>query len=502
MAYLLGIDLGTTFTAAAIASGTGSEPAMVGLGNRALQVPSVLFLADDPPGAFVVGEAAERRGLVEPARVVREFKRRLGDQVPVLVNGSPFSADALMAQLLSWVVAQVTQRTGEAPGSVVLTHPASWGPFKLEAFRQVAKLADVPATQWVPEPVAAAAQYAARAKIAVGDRLAVYDLGGGTLDVCVLEKTDEGFAMLGPAEGVEHLGGADFDEALFQLVLRGLGDRLAQLDSDDPQVTTGLARLRRDCVEAKEALSAEVEVAVPVALPGVATSVRVTRGEFEALIRPTLQHSVEAMTRALRAAKVTADELAGIVLVGGSSRIPLVGELLQREFHVTTAIDTHPKHDIALGAVRLIQDQRMAGGDDDDDEPVESAPVPMPITRATPRPTPTPPPTAAATPTPPAGPAPAPATGAAAGSPAAAPGASSPTAAAAALPSWPPVRPAPGSPPPPPSAAAASVESSPRSSGQAPSGQAPSGQAPSGRPRHRSRALGLGTARCAPRGPS
>lgn len=374
MPYLLSVDLGTTFTAAATAS--GGEPAMVGLGNRALQIPSVLFLADE---GFVVGEAAERRGLVEPARVVREFKRRLGDHVPVLVAGSPYSADALMAQLLSWVVAQVSERMGEPPTGVVLTHPASWGPFKLEALNQVGVIADIGPTQWCAEPVAAAAQYAARVKIKPGDRLAVYDLGGGTFDICVLEKTETGFAMLGAPEGVEHLGGADFDEALFQLVRRGLGDRLAEADPDDPQTTSGLARLRRDCVEAKEALSSEVEVTVPVTLPGVGTSVRVTRAEFEGLIRPTLQQTVDAMHRALRAAAVTPAELASIVLVGGSSRIPLVGEMLQREFGVGTAIDTHPKHDLALGAVRLIQDlgaspAAVAAG-------IASRPVPMPITR-------------------------------------------------------------------------------------------------------------------------
>src|SRR5690349_10971930 len=90
MGYRLGVDLGTTFTAAAMRN--GGPPSMLGLGNRALQIPSVLYLQED--GQFLVGEAAERRGATDPARVVREFKRRIGDPIPLMVAGTPFSAQA------------------------------------------------------------------------------------------------------------------------------------------------------------------------------------------------------------------------------------------------------------------------------------------------------------------------------------------------------------------------------------------------------------------------
>ena len=354
MSYLLGVDLGTTFTAAAMAD--GAEPTMVGLGNRALQIPSVLFLDAD---GFVVGEAAERRGVVEPDRVVREFKRRLGDHIPLLVGGSPFSAELLTARLLTWVVATSTERLGEAPESVVLTHPANWGPFKMEIFGQVATLADISNVQWVPEPVAAAAQYASRARVETGGKLAIYDLGGGTFDVCVVEKTTQGFRMLGSPDGVEHLGGADLDHALFERVMTGLADRIGGLDPDDPGLAVGLGRLRRDCVEAKEALSSDVTTVVPVSLPGLSTTVRVTRSEFEELIRPALEETVAATRRGLNSAGVDPSDLDGIVLIGGSSRIPLVGEMLQQKLGIPAALDTHPKHDVALGAARLAEAQSI-----------------------------------------------------------------------------------------------------------------------------------------------
>ena len=348
MAYRLGVDLGTTFTAAAVDDGSG--PTMVGLGNRALQVPSVLFLQQD--GTFLFGEAAERRAAVEPDRAVREFKRRLGDTVPILVAGRPFSAQALTAKLLGWVIERVIEQQGSAPDEVVLTYPANWGGYKRELLDQVVTLADLPGAVTCTEPEAAASQYTTRSRLSPGDRLVVYDLGGGTFDVCVLQKQEVGFRVLGSPDGIEHLGGIDFDEAVFGQVLAELGDAAAGLDPADPQVTAGVARLRRECVEAKEALSNDVDAVVPVALPGLSVAVRVTRTDFEALITPALQDTLAAVRRALRSADTSADSIAAVVLVGGSSRIPLVSHLLQGEFGGRMAMDIHPKHDIALGALR------------------------------------------------------------------------------------------------------------------------------------------------------
>jgi actin-like ATPase involved in cell morphogenesis len=325
---------------------------MLGLGNRALQIPSVLYLQED--GQFLVGEAAERRGATDPSRLVREFKRRIGDPIPLMVAGTPFSAQALSARLLSSVVATATERRGGPPDEIVLTYPANWGAYKRELVDQVISLAGIGPTVTCPEPQAAAIQYAAQAHLRTGDRVAVYDLGGGTFDVCVLEKTGNGFTILGNPEGIEQLGGVDFDEAVFQHVVGALGPSLEDLDLDSPEGRTALTRLRRDCVEAKEALSVDVDTMIPVTLPGRSTSVRLTRAELETLIAPALEQTVEATGRALRASGTTSDRLTAIVLVGGSSRIPLVSHLLQSRFSTPTALDTHPKHDIALGAVQFI----------------------------------------------------------------------------------------------------------------------------------------------------
>jgi molecular chaperone DnaK len=182
--YRLGIDLGTTFTAAASVA-DGVDPTMIGLGNRALQVPSVLFLQED--GSFLVGEPAERRGLSDPTRVVREFKRRLGDTVPRIVGGAAYSVESLTAHLLRWVYDTASERLGESPDVVMLTHPANWELFKLSVFDHAVEMAGLERTLRCTEPEAAAAQYAARANLSDGDRVMVYDLGGGTFDVAIME---------------------------------------------------------------------------------------------------------------------------------------------------------------------------------------------------------------------------------------------------------------------------------------------------------------------------
>lgn len=352
MGYRLGVDLGTTFTSAAVF--TDGQVSMLDLGRDAAQIPSVIFLTTD--GAFLVGPPAERRGVLEPDRVVREFKRRIGDPVPVVLGGTPYSAHALTAVLLRWVVGVATERQAEPPEQVVVTYPANWGPYKTELLSQALRMADQPSAATLTEPEAAARLYASRHRVAVGQKIAVYDLGGGTFDAAVLRKDAEGFELLGQPEGIEQLGGVDFDEAVFSHVADAVRDRLGDLSMDEPDTRLALARLRRDCVEAKEALSVDTETVIPVVLPGLSTSVRLVRSEFEAMVRPALRETIGAMRRALSSARVKPDDISAIVLVGGSSRIPLVSEMLTSEFGRPVALDTHPKNDVAMGAALAVGD--------------------------------------------------------------------------------------------------------------------------------------------------
>jgi actin-like ATPase involved in cell morphogenesis len=344
--YWLGVDLGTTFVAAARFDPSGVE--VVTLGDRSVVMPSAVYAGAD--GAVAVGEAAERRAVSSPERVARQFKRRLGDPTPLRLGEASYSPTELLALVLGDVLARVSQLEGESPERVVLTHPANWGPFRRGVFKDVPGLAGVADAVMLTEPEAAATYYAAAQQLAIGATVAVYDLGGGTFDATVVRQEPGGLRVLGTPEGVERLGGIDFDQALFDFVSYSADGALEELDARDPKTGIALARLRQDCVLAKESLSVDSEVLLPVFLPERQFDVRLTREGFEDLIRGQLETSITALSRTLGSAGVTADELSAVLLVGGSSRIPLVAQMVSNELGRPILLDTHPKYAVALGA--------------------------------------------------------------------------------------------------------------------------------------------------------
>ena len=356
MGYHLGVDLGTTFVAAAIANDTRVE--MFTLGDRTVVTPAVVFLGDD--GSLVSGDAAGRRAVSSPDRIGREFKRRLGDPTPVMLGGTSYAVTTLLGALLHDVVNRVTETEGAKPDSVVLTHPANWGPFRRELFEEVPQVAGLTGTRMVTEPEAAAAHYAASRHLADGEIIAVYDLGGGTFDATVLRKTAGGIEILGSPEGIERLGGVDFDEAILSYVNYSSGGALSELDMSDPQTAIAMARLRQDCVLAKEALSIDTETAIPVFLPNRHFDVELTRADFEDMIRAPIESTIGTLIRTLRSARSTPNQLSAVLLVGGSSRIPLVSRMISEELGRPTVVDAHPKYAVALGAATLARAGRRA----------------------------------------------------------------------------------------------------------------------------------------------
>jgi molecular chaperone DnaK len=349
--YWLGIDFGATSTAAAIGrpAADGVQVELVPLSGRSYAMPSVLFLPGD--GFLVVGEDAQSRSLTDPYRAVREFKSRMGDEIPLLVGGSPYYAHDLAAEFVSWICQYVTQREGEPPQAVALTCPASWGPDRTAQFERAVRDVGVPNVTTLTEPQAAAISYARREHVAAGATLAVYDLGADRFDVTVLRNDPlAGFTVLGRSEGIAGLGGLSFDEVLFEYVCAAAGVPVEEMDARDRNLAAEVAQLRRECVEAKETLSASADAIIPVTLGGVQHWVRLTRAEFEEMIRPDLDRTVEAMHRAFGSAEVVASELDAIVLTGGSSRIPLVSQLIVAEFGRVPVSDADPKVAVALGA--------------------------------------------------------------------------------------------------------------------------------------------------------
>ncbi len=408
MSYRLGVDLGTAYSSAAVA--VDGRARMVPLGNRSAVLPSVVLLRAD--GAVIVGEAADRRGMAEPDRVAREFKRRFGDPTPFDLGGTKLLAEQLMARLLIAIYQATLEREGGAPDRLALTHPATWGSQKRQSLLAAVQDAateeglTLPPIMLVSEPEAAAIYYAESEHIELGEVVAVYDLGGGTFDAALLRRSPAGFEPLGPPEGIDRLGGVDFDAAVYAHVNRFLEGAIDGLDQQDPAVAAGLARLRADCVEAKEALSADTDVTIPVLLPGLRTDLRLTRSELESMIRPALRDTIGALQRALRAAHVVPADVRVVLLVGGSSRIPLVAQLVGNALGRPVAVDVHPKHAVALGAA-LAADAAHQAEDPPTDAPpglaqtLLATPPGPPTNTATPAIVPPTSPTSPTVPTPP-----------------------------------------------------------------------------------------------------
>jgi YVTN family beta-propeller protein len=344
--YDLGVDLGTTFVAAAIWRAGRAE--MCTLGNQTVVSPAVVYLNE--ASRLVFGEAAERRGLSHPDRVERAFKRRLGDPTPVVLGGMPHQVTALMAAQLRDVLDTVTRVEGSPPDRVALTFPANWGPYRRELFEEIPQLAGLRDHVALTEPEAAAAYYGASRILGDGDTLAVYDLGGGTFDATVLRKQNGVVEVVGDPEGIERLGGIDFDEAIIQWINYQHGGALAELDMSEPESAAAMARLRQECVQAKEALSVDTETTIPALLPNRHFFARLSRHEFEGMIRAPIESTIGTLVRAVHTARLDVQQLSAVLLVGGSSRIPLIERMIAEETGRRTVTDAHPKYAVALGA--------------------------------------------------------------------------------------------------------------------------------------------------------
>lgn len=351
MPYDLGVDLGTTSTAASLVR--DGHLSVCRLGSTSYVVPSVVSIRED--GTILTGEAADRRSISDPSRTVREFKRRLGDETPYVIGGTPYGAEVLTGYLLRDVAVAVAAVEGEPPRRIALSYPATWGAFKLELLADAIRIADVPDAVFVQEPVAAAIAYARSNPVPPGSALLVYDFGGGTFDAAVVRLRADGADVVGTPEGLARLGGIDFDLAVLGHIDDAIGGAASSLDTEESDARAALARLRDDCRQAKEALSSDTEAEIPVVLPTVRTSVRITRAELEALVTPRLSDTGAVMDRVVAGAGLTYAQLAGVLLVGGTSRMPLIADFVRGHTGMVPVRDIDPLLAIANGAALLAE---------------------------------------------------------------------------------------------------------------------------------------------------
>jgi len=349
--YALGVDLGTTYSAAAVARGADAQAVV--LGARAAEIPSVVWFAAD--GSVLVGDEAERQATVDASRVAREFKRRLGDPVPMVVAGVPHPSEELMSLLLRSIIATVIAQQGGPPDRVVLTHPANHSDHKMGLLRAAAAAAGLPVDRvmLLTEPEAAAVAYSRQHRIEVGEVVAIYDFGGGTFDAALVRRTADRFELTGVPEGLERLGGIDIDQAILAKVDSDLGGVLSGADRSQPAVQQALNQVRAECRHAKEALSAQPSALVRVALPSTTVDATVQRADLEAMVRPRIGDSIRALERTVASAGLRIDQVTRILLVGGTSRMPVVGQMVAQATGRPVSLDDHPKLAIAVGAALI-----------------------------------------------------------------------------------------------------------------------------------------------------
>ena len=352
--WILSIDFGTSYTLVAAKQGDRT-PEVVEVGGER-RMPSVVMV--EATGNIVVGRTADDLSGSNPSNTLRAPKNRLGDQAPVVLGGRPYQVVQLVAALLRNVYDEAVSQMDGPPTEVRLTHPAVWNRPRLNRLLEAAAKAGLPNTALVPEPVAAALSYASESGVEEGGHLVVYDLGGGTFDTAVVTARRGGFVVEGRPGGDQNIGGELFDE----LVMNHVGQQLPpeaweQLQvADEPTWQQVGASLRKEARRAKETLSSHPYADLLVPLPDGLVQVRITRDEFEQIVGPYVDETVNLLRRCITDAGVEEAAVDSIYLVGGASRSPIVERLVKAAFpnvHVSRRGD--PKTSVALGAARAVR---------------------------------------------------------------------------------------------------------------------------------------------------
>ena len=351
---IVGIDLGTTNSE--VAALVHDQVRVLGPGDTGMLPSCVGFTAS---GELLVGEPARNQQRLYPERTVRSIKRKMGSGETVAMAGRDFSPPEISALILRQLVEWAARGLGERPQKAVITVPAYFSDAQRNATREAGALAGLEVVRILNEPTAASLAYG----YGDGSRhtTLVYDLGGGTFDVSIVVTEGDVTEVLA-SHGNNRLGGDDFDDLLV--------DHLAAVFQDrhgvDPRShTAARARLWWAAEEAKKTLSFEpyARIREEALLLADGTplhlDLEVSREEYEAMIRPLVDSTLESVSKALQDARLTPRELDAILLVGGSTRTPLVSALLRERTGLDPRQDVHPDLCVALGAGVLAS--RLAG---------------------------------------------------------------------------------------------------------------------------------------------
>lgn len=356
MEPIVGIDLGTTNSEVAIIR-DGQPHVFAEEGDPIL--PS--FVGLSPDGKLLVGKAARNQWVVAPERTVKSIKRKMGQDVTVSLGEQTYRPQEISAMILRTLRERASRQLGQPVRKAVITVPAYFNDAQRQATREAGELAGLEVVRILNEPTAASLTYDPGQRDL--RRMLVYDLGGGTFDVSIVQA-QEGVVEVLASHGDTQLGGDDFDELLLEQVCVKF---LEEHDVDLRTSPVSKARVLRAVEAAKRQLSTqpfvrlEEEFIAEKAGQALHLSMELSRAEYEDMIRPLLERTLGCVQRALEDARLQPAQIDKVVLVGGSTRTPLVSELLQDRLGLPPHQEVNPDLCVAMGAA--IQAAIIAGAD-------------------------------------------------------------------------------------------------------------------------------------------
>jgi molecular chaperone DnaK len=356
MDTIVGIDLGTTNSEVALVH-DGQPHVCAEDGDPIL--PSFVGLTED--GRLLVGKAARNQWVLAPERTIKSIKRKMGQDVKVRLGDQEYRPQEVSAMILRALRDRAARELGAPLNKAVITVPAYFDDAQRQATREAGELAGLEVVRILNEPTAASLTYDASQQDL--RRMLVYDLGGGTFDVSIVQ-VQQGVVEVLSSHGDTQLGGDDFDDLLLQHVC----DRFQEEHGIDLRASLAAkARLLRAVEAAKRHLSdhpfARIEEEFIAEKDGrsLHLSMEISREEYEAMIRPLMDRTMDCVQRALQDSKLTPAQIDKVVLVGGSTRTPMVSRLLEEKLDKPAHQEVNPDLCVAMGAA--IQAGIIAGTD-------------------------------------------------------------------------------------------------------------------------------------------
>ncbi len=345
MGKIIGIDLGTTNSCVAVMEGKEAKVIPNPEGNRT--TPSVVAFKD---GERIIGDAAKRQAVTNK-NTISSIKRLMGTNQKVEAEGKQYTPQEISAMILQYLKAYAEDYLGEKVTQAVITVPAYFNDAQRQATKDAGKIAGLDVERIINEPTAAALAYGID-KTDKEQKVLIYDLGGGTFDVSILDLADGTFEVLS-TNGDTHLGGDDFDNVLVDWMADSFKKENAIDLRQDPMA---MQRLKEAAEKAKKDLSGvmQTQISLPFISAGPAgplhLDMSLTRAKFDEMTKSLVDRTLEPIRNALRDANMTARDIDQVLLVGGSTRIPAVQDAVQRELGKQPNHSVNPDEAVAMGA--------------------------------------------------------------------------------------------------------------------------------------------------------